>query len=162
RGDDEPLCGAAGRGSAQAQQRAIPGRCTEPGGLEASRLLLQPVLSPGVHRLLRQLRSGCASYRTDAGPVTPVTTMSSRHWSEHEAAVEVQLPVALGAASTSTAAGHSERIPPIFLVAFDLVTLGLAFATTRPLAPYVQSFLLSSGPIGFAAPWLALPEGGTP
>src|SRR5437899_6157398 len=61
---------------------------------------------------------------------------------------------------TAAAAAHGsdETIPPTFVVMFDLLALCVAFALTRPLAPFVQWLLLPSGPLRMPLPmWLDLP-----
>jgi hypothetical protein len=68
------------------------------------------------------------------------------------------LPALAGMSHSSNAAGHDESIPPTFLVLFDLLAIGVAFAITRPLSPLVQWLLLPSGPFRMTLPvWLSLP-----
>ena len=63
----------------------------------------------------------------------------------------------------ATAAASDETIPPTFVVVFDLLALCVAFALTRPVAPYVQWLLLPSGPLKLSLPmWLMLPGNANP
>jgi exopolysaccharide biosynthesis polyprenyl glycosylphosphotransferase len=87
-------------------------------------------------------------------------SMNSDRWEpRQDGTAEVALPGPLLASHTSAAVGDDDTIPPTFLVLFDLIALGLAFAMTRPLAPLVQAVLLQLGPWGLTLPaWMALPD----
>jgi exopolysaccharide biosynthesis polyprenyl glycosylphosphotransferase len=93
--------------------------------------------------------------------------LNYRQWPDrHTRSAELALRRRLDASPATGAAsahGSDETIPPTFVVAFDLLALCLAFAMTRPVAPFVQWLLLPSGPLRMPWPmWLALPENAHP
>ena len=62
--------------------------------------------------------------------------------------------------AVSSAAGHDETVPRVFLVLCDASALVVAFFIAHVIAPWMDWVLLSAGPLRFTYPaWLALPQG---
>jgi exopolysaccharide biosynthesis polyprenyl glycosylphosphotransferase len=67
-------------------------------------------------------------------------------------------PEADAAPLISSGAGNDESIPRIFLALADIAALGVAFAATAVIAPWMQWLLLPSGPLSLSLPaWMSLP-----
>lgn len=59
----------------------------------------------------------------------------------------------------TTAAGHDESIPRVFLALADVGVLVLAFVFAATVSPWVQWLLLPVGPLGISLPaWLSVPK----
>ena len=90
----------------------------------------------------------------------------SERWNAGQGPLEIPLRRrSLPSLDVSAAAseGHEQSIPPTFMVLFDLAVLAIAFALTRPVAPFVQKWLLTGGLLGLKLPaWLVLPAAASP
>ena len=90
--------------------------------------------------------------------------LNTDHWTSQRAEpATTEARRSPGVSHAAAAAGHDVSIPPTFLVLFDLLTLCVAFALTKPLSPTVQWLLLPSGPLRLTLPmWLTLPANVNP